>query len=257
MTASSKEAFLKKVVDFNIFYKKRRFNKTVYIKRHLDYIFENVDLKGKKILDVGGGAGLMALYGAFSGAKKAICIEPESDGSTIGFRQIFNTFKQESGIITEAENLNETFQSFYPKAQDKFDLVVFHNSINHLDEPACQNLLTDDKARDSYNKIFKELNNIMSENSTVIILDCGRRNFFNTIGLESPFARNIEWDKHQEPEEWIRLMKNNGFSNFEVTWSSHEALGKLGEIFTGNRFCSYFLFSHFKIVAKKEAQLRQ
>jgi SAM-dependent methyltransferase len=251
MTTCNKEDFLKKVVDFNLFYKKRRFNKTIYIQKHLDYVFKDIELKGKKLLDVGGGAGLLALYGAFKGASKSVCIEPESDGSTVGFRNVFDNFKRESGIETDSENLNETFQSYCVKTSEKFDVVVFHNSINHLNEPACEKLLEDTKAQISYIEIFNQLYDHLTDNGVVIILDCGRHNFFNDCGLKSPFATSIEWNKHQDPKTWIELMKKSKFSNFKEVWSSHEALGKVGALLLGNRFFSYFLFSHFKVVAKK------
>ncbi len=246
--------FYQKVIEYGIFYKKRRFNKDIYIKNHLDYMFKGIEVKNKKVLDVGGGAGLLALYAAKQGAKMAICLEPELEGSTSGVRRIFEKFKKEAGINTQAENLNETFQSFCLKNSSKFNIVIFHNSINHLDEPACEILLKDSTAEDKYINIFKQLNDLLEDDGVVVIADCGRRNFFNDLGLKSPFAMSIEWHKHQNPSTWLNLLKKSGFQDIRtlVEWTSHEALGSLGKWMLGNRVFAYFLFSHFKIVLKKK-----
>jgi SAM-dependent methyltransferase len=249
--AINQESFFEKVIRYEIFYKKRRFNKSKYIKRHLNYMFDSIDLKGKKILDVGGGAGLLALYAANEGATSAVCLEPELEGTTIGFRKKFEDLKKDAGIMTHAENLNETFQSFTKKNKDKFDIVIFHNSINHLDEPACESLLTEINSKDIYINIFRDLYDLVENDGTVIIADCSRSNFFNDIGLKSPIVTSIEWNIHQNPSTWINCLSKVGFKDFVVSWSSHEFLGRLGQIILGNRFASYFLFSHFKIIFTK------
>ena len=52
------------------------------LKFQMDMLFRGVDLKDKKVLDIGGGYGLFSLYAASRGAKKVICLEPEADGCT-------------------------------------------------------------------------------------------------------------------------------------------------------------------------------
>lgn len=249
--AINQNSFFEKVIKYEIFYKKRRFNKARYIKRHLSYMFDGIDLKGKKVLDVGGGAGLLALHAANEGATSAICLEPELEGTTIGFRKKFEDLKKDAGITTHAENLNETFQSFIKKNKDKFDVVIFHNSINHLDEPACESLLTNSNSKEIYINIFKELSNLLEDGGVVIIADCSRSNFFNDIGLKSPIVTSIEWHIHQNPSTWIACLSKAGFKSFMTSWSSHEFFGKMGQIILGNKFVAYFLFSHFKMVVKK------
>jgi 2-polyprenyl-3-methyl-5-hydroxy-6-metoxy-1,4-benzoquinol methylase len=249
--AIEKNKFLEKVKEYEIFYKKRRFNKTKYIKKHLDFIFENVNLNGKKVLDVGGGAGLLALYAANEGAISSVCLEPELEGTTKGFRKKFEALKMDASITTHAENLNETFQSFLLKNTQKFDVVIFHNSINHLDEPACSNLLIDSNSETIYTNIFRDLYNIVEENGQIIIADCSRSNFFNDIGLKSPIVTSIEWDIHQNPETWVDMLLKSGFKLSSLKWSSHEYFGKIGDYIFGNRFFAYLTFSHFKILLKK------
>ena len=44
-------------------------------------LFGDFDFKNKKILDVGGGAGLASAYAIVNGAKHSTLLEPEADGS--------------------------------------------------------------------------------------------------------------------------------------------------------------------------------
>jgi 16S rRNA G966 N2-methylase RsmD len=54
------------------------------LKFYLDNLFEHVELAQKEVLDVGGGRGLLTFYTAVKGAKKAVCLEPEKEGSKKG-----------------------------------------------------------------------------------------------------------------------------------------------------------------------------
>ena len=60
------------------------------LKFQMDMLFRGVDLKDKKVLDIGGGYGLFSLYAASRGAKKVICLEPEADGSSSGVTDRFH-----------------------------------------------------------------------------------------------------------------------------------------------------------------------
>ena len=48
---------------------------------YTSWLFRNADFTGRRVLDVGGGSGIMTLYAAASGASTAVCLEPQ--GSTI------------------------------------------------------------------------------------------------------------------------------------------------------------------------------
>ena len=58
---------------------------------------------------------------------------------------------------------------------------------------------------------------------------------------------SIEWHKHQSPEIWSQLLRQNGFLNPEVTWSSFNSLGKFGRIIMNNKFINYMTLSHFRL----------
>jgi len=85
----------------------------------------------------------------------------------------------------------------------------------------------------------------------IIICDCSNSNFFDFVGLKNPFVPNIEWEKHQSPKTWIKLLEESGFQKLKVKWSSFNRLGKYGKALLGNAFISYFLTSHFCLYARR------
>jgi len=50
-----------------------------------------------------------------------------------------------------------------------FDIILLHNSINHLDEVACANLQHDSQSVETYRAIFQKLSNMASHGAKLII----------------------------------------------------------------------------------------
>lgn len=218
------------------------------LKFYLKNLFGKVNLKGKNVLDIGAGAGVYSCYMAISGAREVIGLEPEIEGSRNDYISKFTILKNKLDL-TNVSLREMTFQSF--DGERKFDTILLHYSVNHLDEDACIDLNKSEKARNVYRGLFGKLYSIANNNSDIIIADCSNKNFFNSLGIKNPFAPTIEWHKHQSPENWIALLKKSGFNNFRVKWTAPSQLGKLGDLLLGNKFCSYFTHSHFIIYAKK------
>jgi len=212
-----------------------------------EYLFKSIDFKGKSFLDIGGGRGLFGFYALSKGALNAVIIEPEFDGSTKGVEDDFNLVKKSLGV-SNIHFVKDLLQDF--KSEQKFDVILLHNSINHLDEEACMILQNDAKAKEKYIIILKLIADLTNKNGELIICDCSRNSFFSDLGIKNPFARSIEWDKHQKPELWIDLLEQVGFSKVSLEWSSYNILKKFGRIFMGNRLMAYLTFSHFKIRMK-------
>ena len=226
--------------------KNSRYKNKKNLKRHLNYIFNNFDFNGKKILDVGGGMGLLSVYAALLGSE-AICLEPESFGSTIGIQNNFNKLAEKIDCKNRLEFVSETFQEFNFKKKS-FDLIVVANAINHLNEDACIRL-PEETAENEYNLIFKKMRDLLKENGKLIITDCSSSNFFNDIGLKNPLMPSIEWHKHQSPSTWSNLLIKNGFKNTIISWSSFNTLVRLGRILMNNKYINYLTLSHFRIEA--------
>jgi hypothetical protein len=218
---------------------------------HFKDVFENVELENKNVLDIGGGIGLLSFFSGLMGARKTVCLEPQSDGSSSGMIDNFKKFKKILGEDLPVEHLPLTLQQYLLKPTEKFDIVILNNSINHLNEEACINLK---KSKDSYNyyvEMFATLFNSMNDKGQLIITDCSNKNFYNDIGIQSPFVKSIEWHKHQSPQTWAELLTQVGFSNPTINWSSPHRLGEAGRILLKNSFSAYFTSSHFRLLVEK------
>ena len=216
---------------------------------HLKTLFKNIALENRRVLDIGGGSGLHSFYAACMGAKEVVCLEPETEGSRSGMGA---KFRRLSGILGQDHVWFEpvTFQAFEP-AGKQFDIILLHNSINHLDETACINLLNDDASKAIYMDICSKLSSLASSRAKLIVCDCSRYNFFALFRIRNPFAPTIEWNKHQAPEVWVDLLSQVGFVNPRIRWTSFNTLRSPGRVLLGNRLLSYFLRSDFRFTMEK------
>lgn len=216
-----------------------------------ELLFNGIELGGKNVLDIGGGIGLTSFYAASCNATQVDLLEPLSDGS--GNVTIEKFIKMKNGLpelSKKINHINSTFQNFETN-KVKYDVIVLHNSINHLNEEACINLLEQESAMKEYVGYFEKLSQLLNKGGRIIIADCSNLNFYNFIGLTNPLARSIEWHKHQKPETWAAILAQTGFSSSTIKWSSFKQLRFLGKILFSNKIASYFLTSHFIIHSKK------
>lgn len=214
-----------------------------------DYLFPDISFADKTVLEIGGGSGLLSLYAASKGAKNVICLEPELAGSTCGSSKKFDHVKKElklDNVVLE----NNTFQG-YDFSNHRFDIVLSYDSINHLNEKACENLSKSREAQSAYISILKQISEICVPGANLIIADCSRYNVFSCLGINNPFVPTIEWHKHQSPFLWIKMLKSVGFCNPIIRWRTYNKLGFIGKRVLANAFVSFFLSSHFLLKMKK------
>lgn len=220
---------------------------------YLNYLFKNISFDNKTMLDIGGGAVLFNFYAACMRANEVICLEPKASGSSSGVTEKFK--KLQLGLRTlnkKVKLVSTTIQSFNPNYK-KFDIILLHNSINHLDEEACINLQHNSHAIEIYKMIFQKMCNLAHNGAKLIITDCSRYNFFALFNCKNPFAPPIEWHKHQSSRYWSKLLSEVGFCNPKIQWISSclstiflpFRLQSIGGLLLGNKVVSYFLDSHF------------
>ena len=213
------------------------------LRQYLKYILDGVPLKGKRMLDVGGGCGLLTLWGAIHGAN-ALCLEPDADGATSGMEIQFEKLKSSLGADLPATFSTDTLQEFLHATECRgcYDVIMMIDSINHLDEKSCIELLNDTGARNNYLGILSQVFESMSSGGYIVVTDCSRSNFFNDLGLKSPIMKTIEWEKHQSPFLWDKLFQEVGFLPARIKWSSPKVLGDSGQVLFGNQLAAYLLF---------------
>lgn len=237
------EKYLNAIVDEGLYGNKDN------LRFHMNTLFRGIDFTDKTVLDIGGGSGHHSFYAASRGAKKVICLEPEFEGSSVAMIDEFQKMKERLNYA--AARLEPVTLQEFDAGGETFDIILLHNSINHLDESACMNLLDGDEPKAIYKEVFAKMYALSKSKATLIVCDCSRYNFFNRFGIHNPFAPTIEWHKHQAPELWASLLEEVGYVKPRTSWSSFNRLRELGKLLLGNRFMAYFLTSHFCLTMKK------
>jgi SAM-dependent methyltransferase len=226
-----------------------------FFKNYINYIFDDLILENKNLLDVGSGNGKYGFYAAISGARKVTCLEPGCEGSSSSVKNDFYKYKKILNL-SNIELIPTRLQDFGMISSEKYDIILLHNSINHVDENACITLKKDKNSWENYRKIAEILFHLANSNASLIIVDCSSKNFFHTFNIKNPFSPQIEWNKHQRPEEWIKIFLNAGFKNPEINWTTsiifpNSIFGNIGKKVFDNNFISFFTLSHFRLIMKK------
>jgi cyclopropane fatty-acyl-phospholipid synthase-like methyltransferase len=195
------------------------------------------------MLDIGGGNGEQSFYAACRGAAEVVCLEPDAEE-----RERFGRLSAALSL-PQVTFCHATLQEYEP-GDGRFDLLLSHDSINHLDETACTNLRRDPAARQAYLTLFRKLHRIAAPEATLLIADASPQNFFRHIHLRHPVARKIEWHKHQPPDVWAKLLAEAGFTRPHISWLSSGRLLWVGRLLQANRVGAYFTSSHFRLVIR-------
>jgi len=216
-----------------------------YLEEYLDTF---INPAGKNVLDVGGGRGIHSLWCIARGANSVLCLEPFVDDAVINaFLSAAKLFESTRKVSSVKKKIQD-----FESPHGYYDLIMLHNSVNHIDDAKCMVLHKDSGAREEYIKIFKKLALMTTRGGEIAIMDCARKNFFPMLGMKNPFWRTIGWEKHQSPYLWAELLREAGFSEPQIRWK-HPSGTKwslpLRRLFA-NRVGAYFYVSHFALKMK-------
>jgi SAM-dependent methyltransferase len=208
-------------------------------------LFDSIDFRGKNVLEIGCGKGLMCMWAKIHGAAHVVGLEPMADGC-YDTPKCFTDFKKMADDLglERTEMLPLKLEDY--RATEKFDIVLSLASINHLDEPACIDLLRSKDAHDRYVATFQRVRDLMTDDGTLFICDATNRSLFSDMHIRNPFNPDIEWFKHQTPETWAELLKECGFGRPEIGWLSQPSLTFLG-IGTVPKPIAYLSSSAFRL----------
>ena len=216
----------------------------------MQYLYGSLPLRGARVLDIGGGEGLHSFYAVSRGAESAVILEPQGDGGDQQMNAAFASLK--AALECDVVHLYRTRLQDYPPSEEQYDLIFIQDAINHFDERACISLRSSQRSREIYQELFHAIARLLRPGGLLSMSDCSSRNLFPAIGLKNPFDRNIEWQKHQPPQEWIKLAICAGLEARSIRWSSPSILGEVGKSIIGNQVGSWFFTSHFNIVFEKQ-----
>ena len=242
---STEKKYYQYIEDNKLYKKSRLKNLSYYLS---DILFKNIDLKDKVVLDIGAGNGVYSFYALAKGAKKLVCIEPEFEGSRSNYISSLKKFRKFLNRENDVIISTDTFQNF--ESEMKFDIVLMHYSVNHIDEENCIILESSKKSQKIYHNYFQKIYNSMSNDGDLIITDTSKYNFFNFFGMKNPFVPTIEWEKHQSPYVWSKYLKKVKFSTQKIQWTGPMKLRKLHFILN-NAIFLYLTTSLFRLHMKK------
>src|SRR3989442_12172131 len=159
---------------------------------------------------------MFGFYARCVGAARVVCLEPQGAGSSAGMTETFR--RRDARLGVSKVRLEPTSFQAFDSQGETFDIILLHNSINHLDEEACIALRYDPAARARYAAIFKKITLLSGRGATAIVTDCSRHNFFNMLNARNPMLPRIEWHKHQSPRYWPGLLSQPGFGHSRSRW---------------------------------------
>jgi SAM-dependent methyltransferase len=210
---------------------------------YLEYLFDGVPLAGRRVLDIGAGDGTYSFYAAAVGAERVTALEPEAAGSAAGVTRRFSRLGEALGLGS-VELRTDSFQDF-DAGDDRFDVLFLHAVINHLDESATTQIGRSEAARQTYRSLFSKLAAIGAPGAKLVACDATPNHLFAHLPLKNPLQPQIEWEKHQTPETWARLLGDAGFSDPRIRWNSINTLRRPGRLLFGNRVGAWVLDGSF------------
>jgi SAM-dependent methyltransferase len=187
----------------------------------LDQVFRGVNWKGKRVLEIGSGRGLIAIYMGMQGAARVVSMEPEMVGSTSGVIKEQRERLAALGL-TNVEVLAADFNTWDAK-DEQFDVIVSRASINHLYHSE-KHAGSDPQTYDKYVEVARRIHRMLAPGGQFIATDSCRYGFFNAVrhlGINRPWTRKrsgVDWRHHQNPPTWKRIFKQAGFSQTRVDY---------------------------------------
>ncbi len=214
-------------------------------------LFSGLDLKGRSVLEVGSGEGLMTLYMALSGAS-VVSMEPELVGSRSGMID-FQRQRLHRLNLQTVEFLSADFNTWDPQGRT-FDVVLLCNSINHI----CESRFhadADPETRRRFVTMVTKIRKVTAPSGVTIASDACRYGFFmaaSYLNIPRPWDRRpltLNWRIHQNPPTWRRIFTEAGFASTRVIYPLPYRLRHLGPL-VQNPVSNYFLDASFILHAR-------
>jgi len=207
-----------------------------------NYIFNNIELNNKSILDVGGGNGIASFFAVHNNPTcKSLVVDPLEDGSNLKMQ------KQYSNLLKKYPNRVNFFNGYTDELSnnEKYDIILMHNSINHIGEDLLEKMDTNKIAKTEYALRLKAILKKSKPGAILIVSDCANRNFWGDLNLKNIFSPTIEWHLHKQPHEWQSLLESIGCKHINTNWTARREFGYFGKYCLSTKLVSYFFHSHF------------
>ena len=182
----------------------------------LQRTFAGVQIEGARVLDVGAGWGRHTLFFSAAGAAEVTALEPESHGAGVGVAGGLENVAR-ARDFRHVTLLREDFLSAELPAAH-YDIVFTHAVINHICETP-EVIRPGTSAEAAYQRVFGRMYELLRPGGVAFVIDANRRHvgwWLKRLGWQHPLVPDVDWDLHQTPATWRRLMRRAGFARFEL-----------------------------------------
>lgn len=114
-----------------------------YEKERLDFILTYLDIKDKKILDIGGNTGYFSIECLDKGCSSVICFEGNSEHAQ------FVKLSAEILGLTDRISVKNEYYNFNKDIEEKCDITFLLNVLHHVGDDYGDNHISIQKAKDS------------------------------------------------------------------------------------------------------------
>ena len=209
--------------------------------------FADVEVRGRRVLEVGSGKGLTSFFIALNGAQHVVSMEPGLAGAASAVCRTLESRIAALGL-EGVELLGEDFNTWDPGGR-RFDVLVSQSSINHLQESphhAGRHVPT----RQGYLAAVRKMHDLLEPGGVACVSDACRYGLPYAMaiwGTKPPWAARmstVNWRIHQNPGTWRGIFREAGFARVEVAYPLPYRLRGFGPL-AANPVANFFLDASF------------
>lgn len=184
-------------------------------------MLRDIDLRGKRVLEIGSGRGLIALLVGLQGAARVVSMEPELVGATSGVIADQRARIADLGL-TNVEVVAADFNT-WDSGGETFDIILSRASINHL-YASTHHAMQHRETHDNYLRVARRIHGLLAPGGAFIATDACRHGFFTLarrFGIRRPWRwkkSGVDWRHHQNPGTWRSIFREAGFSKVVVRY---------------------------------------
>lgn len=218
-------------------------------------LFGDIDLRGKSVLEIGSGRGLMAVLMGMCGAGEVISLEPELVGASSGVIALQRRRIEElelSNVTVVAADFNRWQSDGRP-----FDFILSRASLNHL-YASERHAMRDRVTFEAYVEIATKIHHLLAPGGVFVATDACRYAFFtglSRLGVRRPWRRErtgVDWRHHQNPRTWRTIFRTAGFTDVTVRFPVPYRLRGCAPL-VGTAGANFFLNGSFLLRARRSS----